>query len=217
MMGQEKILVGGDWNAHSDIWDPQCPPKRNANFLENLMDEYDLIDVTDGEATHVSERMGEVSCSLIDFFITKASIADRLEIATDLETTSDHVIVCAQLRWDEGEGAKVSRMITGWDIDKPKEEGKKENYKKDEKQWEEKSGSRPVLNENSSEDKLHDEAGWIQRNFINHLNRCCKKIKICARSKRWWTQEIAENRKILGSIKRVRKRGEATQKQITVQ
>jgi len=39
IMEQEKILLGGDWNAHSDRWDPQCPPKRDANFLENLMDE----------------------------------------------------------------------------------------------------------------------------------------------------------------------------------
>jgi len=40
---QEQIRLGGDWNAHSDRWDPQCPPKRDATFLENLMDEYDLI------------------------------------------------------------------------------------------------------------------------------------------------------------------------------
>jgi len=26
-MEQEKILLGGDWNAYSDRWDPQCPPK----------------------------------------------------------------------------------------------------------------------------------------------------------------------------------------------
>jgi hypothetical protein len=37
------------------------------------------------------------------------------------------------------------------------------------------------------------------------------------RSKRWWNQEIAENRKILGSVKRARKRGEATQQQVKKQ
>jgi len=26
IMGAKKILMGGDWNAHSDRWDPQCPP-----------------------------------------------------------------------------------------------------------------------------------------------------------------------------------------------
>jgi len=96
IMEQDKILLGGDWNAHSDRWDPQCPPKRDANFLENLVDEYDLIDVTDGEETHSNTRNGKTSGSLIDFFITKASMADRLETSMDLTTTSDHAIVCAQ-------------------------------------------------------------------------------------------------------------------------
>jgi len=178
------------------------------------MDEYDLIDVTDGEETHSNPRNGETSGSLIDFFITKASMADRLETSTDLTTTSDHAIVCAHLRWDEGEGVKVSRKITGWDIDGLKSKEEEENYKKAQKEWKDKSLKRPVLDENSSEEDLQKEAEWMQRNFVNHLNRCCKKIKVCARSKRWWTAEIAENRKILGSIKRARKKGEASQQQV---
>jgi hypothetical protein len=60
-----------------------------------------------------------------------------LEIATDLETTSDHAIVWAQPRWDEGEGTKGSRKITGCDIDALKEDEK--TYEKAQKQWEEKS------------------------------------------------------------------------------
>jgi len=134
IMEQEKFLLGGDWNAHSDRWDPQCPPKRDANCLENLMDEYDLIDVTDGEETHSNTRNGETSGSLIDFFITKSSMADRLEISTDLTTTSDHAVVCAELRWDEGEGVKVLRKIPGWDIDGLKSKEEEENYKKAQKE-----------------------------------------------------------------------------------
>ena len=72
IMEQEKILLGGDWNAHSNRWDPQCPPKQDANFVENLMDEYNLIDVTDGEETHTYTRNCETSGSVINFVITKA-------------------------------------------------------------------------------------------------------------------------------------------------
>jgi len=61
------------------------------------MDESDMIDVTEGESTHVSNRCGEVSHSLTDFFILKVVMADRLETATNLQTSSDHAIVCAQL------------------------------------------------------------------------------------------------------------------------
>ena len=57
-----------------------------------------------------------------------------------------------------------------------------------------------MLDEQSSREDLQREAEWIQRNFVNHLYRCCKKVKVCARLTRWSTAEIAENRKILGSI-----------------
>jgi len=179
------------------------------------MDTYGLMVVTDGEVTHITNRNGAVSTSLIDFFITNHELANGLEISTDLATTSDHAVVRAQLRWDEGERAKVSRKITGWDIDGLKKENK--NYEKAQKQWEEKSLLRPVLDENSSGDELQKEAEWIQEIFVNHLNRCCEKIKVCMRSKRWWNQEIAENGKILGSVKRARTRGEATQQQVKKQ
>ena len=217
IMGQNKILLGGDWNAHSDRWDPECPPKRDEVFLTNLMDEYGLTDVTDGEATHTSMRNGEITRSLIDFFITKAEMANNLEIATDMATTSDHAIVCAHLRWDEGEGVKVSRKVTGWDIDGLKSEEEKENYEKAQKECKEKSSKRPRLTEESSEEDLQNEAEWIQRNCANHLNKCCRKVKVCAKSKRWWNEEITENRRILGSLKRARRRGEATQQQVKKQ
>jgi len=35
------------------------------------MDEYDLIDVMDGEETHTNPRNGETSGSLIDFLLLK--------------------------------------------------------------------------------------------------------------------------------------------------
>jgi hypothetical protein len=122
------ILLGRDWNAHSDRWDPQCPPSGDGVLIMNFMDEYNFIEVTDGEVTHVYNRNGDVSTTLIDFLIPKAEIPGGLEISTDLTTTLDHPLVHAHSRWDEGEVVKVSRKITGWDIDGLK--GEKENYEK---------------------------------------------------------------------------------------
>jgi len=133
IMEQEKILLGGDWNAHSDRWDPQCPPKRDANFLENLMDEYNLIDVTDGEETNSNMRNGETSGSLIDFLITKAVMADRLEISTDLATTSYHAVVCAQLRWDEGKEPKYREKLRDGILMGLSQRRRKKNIKKHKK------------------------------------------------------------------------------------
>jgi len=47
------------------------------------MDEYDLIEVTDVEETHTTTRDGETSGSLIDFFISKTSMANGLQTATE--------------------------------------------------------------------------------------------------------------------------------------
>jgi len=91
----------------------------------------------------------------------------------------------------------VLRKGMGWDIDGLKQEEEKENYEKAQKQWKELSVKRPVLNEESSEEKSQEEAEWIQQSFVNHVNRHSKKVKVCARSKRWWKQEIAELRRIL--------------------
>jgi len=65
IMEQEKILLGGDWNAHSDRWDPQCPAKRDATVLENLMDEYDLIDITDGKEPIRTREMAKLRDRLL--------------------------------------------------------------------------------------------------------------------------------------------------------
>jgi hypothetical protein len=48
-----------------------------------------------------------------------------------------------------------------------------------------KVGQDQFLDEESSGDELQKEAEWIERNCVNHHNRCCKKIRVCARSKRW--------------------------------
>jgi len=113
IIGLEKIILGGDLNAHSDRWDPPCQPKRGSTFWKNHMDEYDLVDVIDGEPTHMTNRKGETWESRIDLFRTKASMAARLETATDSVSTSDHAIECAQLGLKEWEGAKVSIKMTG--------------------------------------------------------------------------------------------------------
>lgn len=96
-MGHARILLGGDWNAHSDRCDPQYQPTGGAGFFKNLMDEYDSTDVTYGVATHMNLRNVKTLESLIDVFMTKALMANQKDICTDLPTTLDHAIVSAHL------------------------------------------------------------------------------------------------------------------------
>jgi len=132
-MEWDRILLGGDWNAHGDRWEPQCPQKIDTSLLETLMDEYELVDHMDRELTHTNMADGETAESLINFFITKATLTNRLEIPIAFETTSDQAIVFTLLKWDHKKGVKDSRTITGCGIAGLKQQGEKENSEKAQK------------------------------------------------------------------------------------
>ena len=65
---------------------------------------------------------------------------------------------------------------------------------------------RPTLDDNSTAEELKDEIDWIQSTLIDILNDHCKVVSICARSKRWWNDDIREKRKSLGKAVRRWKR-----------
>ena len=59
-------------------------------------------------------------------------------------------------------------------------------------------GVRPILSDDSTVEELEDEIEWIQNTLIDILNEHCKVVTICARSKRWWNDDIKEKKKTLG-------------------
>ena len=67
---------------------------------------------------------------------------------------------------------------------------------------------RPILNDTSERDDVCAEVDWIQERLIHLLNKETKKITICARSKRWWNEDIRMCRKKVGEAERKRKRRE---------
>jgi len=52
-----------------------------------------------------------------------------------ISPTPDPARYSAHLRWDDGEGVKVSRKVMGWDIDGLKSKEEEENYKNAQKIW----------------------------------------------------------------------------------
>ena len=66
---------------------------------------------------------------------------------------------------------------------------------------------RPTLDGNSTAEDLADEIEWIQATLVSLLNEHTRKITICARSKRWWNEDIQGKRKGLGRLKRRRRQG----------
>ena len=71
-----------------------------------------------------------------------------------------------------------------------------------------KEEERPILGEQANREDVRAEIDWIQNHLIRLLNKETKRITICARSKRWWNEEIRTSRKAVGRAERKRKRGE---------
>ena len=67
---------------------------------------------------------------------------------------------------------------------------------------------RSILSDDSTVEELQGEIEWIQSALIGILNEHSKVITICARSKRWWNEDIKTRRKNLGRAIRKRRRGE---------
>ena len=67
---------------------------------------------------------------------------------------------------------------------------------------------RPTLDDTSEKDDVRAEVDWIQERLIHLLNKETKKNTICARSKRWWNEDIRSCRKKVGEAERKRKQRE---------
>ena len=50
-------------------------------------------------------------------------------------------------------------------------------------------------------DEMEQEATWCQEAMGNVLDTTAKKIRICARSKRWWNADIKKRRNAVGREK----------------
>ena len=71
-------------------------------------------------------------------------------------------------------------------------------------------GVRPVLSDTSTVEELEDEIELIQSTLIDILNEHCKAVVICARSERWWNEDIRdirEKRRTLGRTIKKRRNG----------
>jgi hypothetical protein len=66
-------------------------------------------------------------------------------------------------------------------------------------------------------DEVEHEAAWCQEAMSSVLNTTAKKIRICARSKRWWNAEIKETRNVVGIEKRRWNSGEAARAKAKLQ
>ena len=78
------------------------------------------------------------------------------------------------------------------------------------REWQSQMAGRP-LSDTAGVDQLEEEAQHIQDSMVRVLDMHARKIRLCARSKKWWSEVIQERRRDLGRVSRLKRRGRADQ------
>jgi len=175
--------------------------QRDAVFWEDVIDENGLDIGNDGEATHHWTREGHEGESVIDLTLANRPITKWSILADDDHATgSDHEVIEWEVEVDRQEEAGHERVV-GCDVAAMTEE----DAKAAEKLRMELAKGRAHLDAECTADEVEQEAAWCQEVMGKVLDATAKKIRICAKSKRWWNADIRERRKAVRSEHRMRR------------
>ena len=111
-----RVLIVGDMNAHSPVWNPHCHQRQNAGPLEELIETYELLVNND---TDCPTRLGSRRISIIDLALTSPGLGLLWvwEIPKEHLSLSDHELIL--LEWEdlEIEGQEKQQSVKhGWSI-----------------------------------------------------------------------------------------------------
>jgi endonuclease/exonuclease/phosphatase family metal-dependent hydrolase len=122
MLLRGRAVLLGDFNAHSPAWNPLISRRKDAGPLEQLIEDYDLI--LNNEPGVITRPGKDSTGSVIDLTFTTEELGplELWAIETEWLTPSDHVLIV--LEWADIDDTPIipnKGEITGWDIDKLKQ------------------------------------------------------------------------------------------------
>ena len=91
-MIQGRVLLLGDMNTHSPLWNPHCQKRINAKPLEELIEKFHLlINNESGQSTRLTSR----GVSIIDLALSMVELGllSLWEIPEDFPSLSDHELI----------------------------------------------------------------------------------------------------------------------------
>ena len=195
----EKLIIAGDINAHSQRWNPRCKTKRNHIFWEEMLEDMEIWNSE--EPTRLPDDPTSELISIIDITASRGDISIEWAIAgEEHETGSDHQLIV----WEVAETEKKQTLMlsTGWDLsgweptgcEKEEADRRKKRREEAETEWHRRTQTNPHP-PLGTDQEIEDEALWIRQNLVEILDRYAKVKRTCARSKRWWTEELSELRR----------------------
>jgi len=158
-----------------------------------VIDENGLEIGNDGRPTHHWTRGDQEGESVIDLTLANRSIVRWTIPAKDHPTGSDHEVIKWEVGVDRQEEADHERVV-GWNSAAMTEE----DAEAAEKLWMELVKERNQPDAECTEDEVAQEAAWCQEAMSSVLDTMAEKIRICARSQRWWNADIKERRRMVG-------------------
>ena len=188
-----RVLVVGDMNAHSSMWNPHCRQKANAGPLEELIESYELMVNND---TDFPTRPSSPGISIIDLALTSPELGllRVWEIPEEYPSLSDHELIL--MEWEDIETQEPETQqaaMSGWSIKNLLEDKELLQAAKDE--WNMTSKGQAHLRLSYTKEDLDREVEWFESRLTELLNSHAKITRITAHSKRWWNEEVAEARK----------------------
>ena len=210
---KRRVLIVGDMNAHSPIWNPHCHTRKNAGPLEGLTDSYESI--VNNDPDHATRPLSQGSVSIIDLALTSPSLGPLCiwEIPEEYPSLSDHELIL--LGWEEMErenSISPQQNPTGWSIQKLLEDEGLLHVAKT--AWMECSINIPYILSTSSKEDLDEEVEWFESNLSLLLDKHAKVLYVSPFSKRLWNKEVAKARKTWARAKKAYGRDDRNQDEL---
>lgn len=115
ILAGSRVVVAGDMNAHSKMWNPQARGRKNATFWEEVIENFDMVIWNPEQGTRKASVSDTVA--IIDLTISTPGITLNWILLEEEATGSDHEVICWELVGREAwEGGRTERTVTGWDI-----------------------------------------------------------------------------------------------------
>lgn len=201
-----RTILAGDFNARSPAWDPWVSGRQHAGTVERLIERHGLI-INNND--HQPTRCGRNCRSVIDLTLSTRGVGALInwEIDESLATTSDHEVIVFEwtpLNAVILEGKK--ECAHNWDLDRLYAD--EQTLEAASEDWLELSeGRAPIDAWATSPTELEAEAQWLQDSLRDVLDRHAAGRAPRARSKRWWTDEVRQQRKLFSSARRAHNDG----------
>jgi hypothetical protein len=176
----------------------RCTEERSLFLLEEPIEDYGLIVANDGSTTR--RLVGEDQNALpgvIDLTLAMPRIAHRVTGWKTLKEdgcvmSSDHEVI--EWKYDSGEWeVDKEHLVRGWSLAPlvafmEEEKRRREVVAGD---WWRIMARRTALSDDDEREELEKEVELFEKETREMLDRHAKKIELCARSKWWWSEEIA--------------------------